>query len=397
MTSSPPQIAVRATRSDYDPYTDEALLDPFPGYRSLRDAGPVVWLDKYDMFAAARHATVTRTLTDDATFSSAHGVMMNDEMNKVLQGNTLCSDGDVHMQQRQVVIRPVRPLALKKLKDDIVAEADNLVENLVARGGFDVATELAPHLPVNIVSNLVGLPEEGRSKMLVWASEMFNCFGPMNDRAAQAFPVLGEMVAYATSQAVKGKLKPGSWTEALHDAADRGEIAREAVPVMMIDYLGPSLDTTIFAITSAISLFAQHPDQWNAVREDHSLVSSAINEVLRLESPIQGFSRYAVADCEFEDVLVPAGSRVIAFYGAANRDERAYVDPDRFDVRRNPTNHMGFGAGPHQCLGMNLARLEITAIIDALLARVQRFEVTSSERAVNNVLRGFRHLEVTVS
>ena len=92
------------------------------------------------------------------------------------------------------------------------------------------------------MSNLVGLPEEGRERMLVWASALFNCIGPRNERTVSAFPVLAEMVEYATTQAVRGKLKPGSWGEALHDAADRGEVPREAVPVLMVDYMGPSLD-----------------------------------------------------------------------------------------------------------------------------------------------------------
>jgi cytochrome P450 len=131
---------------------------------------------------------------------------------------------------------------------------------------------LAHHLPLTIVSTLVGLPEDGRERLLVWASSaLFNCIGPLNERTISAFPVVEETVEYATTQAVRGKLKPDSWGEALHDAADRGEVPRKAVPVMMVDYMGPSLDTTIFAITSAVWLFAQHPDQWDLVRENLKL------------------------------------------------------------------------------------------------------------------------------
>lgn len=397
MTGTTPSSTVQVPRSDYDPYADEALLDPWPGYRALREAGPAVWLTKYGMFAATRYSAVRRVLEDWTTFSSASGVMMNDDINRMLRGNTLCSDGEVHTAQRQVVIRPLRPMALKKLTDDINREAASLVERVVSQGRFDAATELAHHLPVSIVSNLVGLPEEGRSRMLEWASALFDCIGPRNERTLLAFPVLDEMMTYATTQAVRGKLKPGSWAEALHDAADRGEISREALPVMMIDYMGPSLDTTIFATVNAVWLFANNPDQWDLVRADPSLVPNAINEVLRLEAPIQGFSRYAVADCDLEGSRIPAGSRVIAFYGAGNRDEREYPDPDRFDVRRDSRAHLAFGAGPHQCLGMNLARMELTALFTALATRVRRFEVTSADRALHNVLRGFTRLEVTVS
>ncbi|WP_098957198.1 cytochrome P450 [Pseudonocardia sp. N23] len=397
MTAPTRSLPVGVPESDFDPYTDEALLDPWPGYRQLREAGPTVWLSKYEMFAMTRHSSVRRVLEDWQTFSSAYGVMMNDEMNKVLRGNTLCSDGEQHDAQRRVVIRPLRPLSLRALHDQITAEAEQLVDRLVAKGSFDAATELAHHLPLTVVSNLIGLPEDGREQMLVWASEMFNCFGPANERTVSAFPVLQQMVSYASTQAVRGKLKPGSWAEAIHDAADRGEISPEAVPVMMIDYMGPSLDTTIFAISSAVELFARHPDQWDLVRQDPSLVAGAVEEVIRLEAPIQDFSRYAVSDYDLDGVIVPAGSRAIVFYGAANRDEREYSDPDHFDIRRTARTHMSFGAGPHQCVGMNLARLEISALFMALAKRVRRFEVTSSQRALHNILRGFTQLEVSVS
>jgi cytochrome P450 len=397
MTSASPSTTVLVPESDYDPYADAALLDPWPGYRELRDAGPAVWLRKYGMFALTRHSAVRRALEDWQTFSSAYGVMMNDEMNHMLRGNTLCSDGDVHEAQRRVVHRPLRPMSLRNLTDEITSEADNLAERLTARGSFDAVTDLAHYLPLTVVSNLVGLPAEGRERMLEWASAIFNCIGPMNQRAVSAFPVLEEVVHYAATQAVRGKLKPGSWGEALHDAADRGEIAREAVPLMMIDYMAPSLDTTIFATANAIDLFARNPDQWELLRSDLSLMPSAINEVLRMEAPIQGFSRYTVSDYQLDSVAIPAGTRTIMFYGAANRDEREYPDPDRFDIRRDSRNQLAFGAGPHQCVGMNLARLEMSALFTALAPRVRRFEIQNTERALHNILRGFTRLEVTVS
>jgi len=207
--------------SDHDPYTDEALLDPWPGYKQLRDTGPAVWLPKYEMFALARYDSVRRALEDWESFPSRNGVMMNDRMNQVLRGNTLCSDGAEHDALRDVLRRPLTPRALRPVRDEITAEAEGLVEKLVAQGNFDAATDLANHLPVTVVSKLVGLPEKGRERMLVWAEEMFNCFGPMNDRTVASFPVLDEMMDYATNEAVPGKLKPGSWAEGIRRRADR--------------------------------------------------------------------------------------------------------------------------------------------------------------------------------
>lgn len=158
---------------------------------------------------------------------------------------------------------------------------------MVGRGAFCAVAELATALPVDIVASAVGLPEHGRERMLVWATQMFNCFGPLNDRSRSAFPVLQEMMHYATTQAVRGNLVPGSWADGILDAIERGEVDGAVRPAMMIDYMGPSLDTTINAIASGAWLFAKHPDEWQKVRESPSLIPGAINEILRMEAPVQ--------------------------------------------------------------------------------------------------------------
>jgi cytochrome P450 len=317
-------------------------------------------------------------------------------MNDALAGNTLCSDPPKHDVLRGVIAKPLSPVAVRALTEEIEAEAERLVERLVAKKHFDAATELAQHLPVTIVSNLVGLPESGRERMLEWAAANFNCFGPLNARTLGAFDTVKEMIHYAYTEAVPGKLKPGGWAAKIYEAADRGEIGHDQCPAMMNDYMGPSLDTTIFATANAIWLFARHPEQWDAVREDPSLIANAVNEVLRLESPIQGFSRFVTRDHAVDGVDIPAGSRVIVLYGSANRDERKWDDPERFDVRRRASEHLAFGHGEHACVGMPLARLEIKALLTALARRVKRFELGETRRAVNNVLRGFEKVEVSV-
>jgi cytochrome P450 len=390
-------LAGTAPISTLDPYSDQALLNPWPLYHELREMGPIVWLAKYGMFALTRYDIVVKALRDWEAFPSSFGVMMNEDMNQLLRGNTLCSDGDAHNQLRRVVIRPVTPVALKSLKEEVEREAAAVVGRLCAKGRFCATAELATYLPVTIVSNAIGLPEEGRERMMEWSIGLFNCFGPMNERARNAMPVLSEMMQYARTHAVPGKLKPGGWAEAIHHAAAAGEVPSEAVPVLMIDYMGPSLDTTIFGISSGVWLFANHPDQWDLVRNDPSLIPAAINEILRMEAPIQDFSRYVAHDYDLDGVSLQEGSRAIIFYGAANRDSRQFPHPDRFNVRRdNAGRHMAFGAGPHACLGMNLAKLEMQALFTALARKVTRFHIEAEERALNNILRGFSKLIVTV-
>jgi cytochrome P450 len=382
--------------SDIDLYDEKVLLDPYPSFKMLRDSAPVVFLPQYELHVLPRFKNVVEAMRSWQTFSSAQGVMMNEQMNRTLRGIVLCSDEPEHQTLRKVIAKPITPVAVKAYSDLITTEAEALIERLIARKTFDAATDLAQYLPVTIVSNLVGLPEQGREKMLEWAAANFECFGPINDRTTKAFKVVEEMITYAFTQCTREKLKPDGWAKAIWDAADRGEIPIDKPPLMMNDYMGPSLDTTIFTTSSAIWLFAQHPEQWDLLRQDESLIPGAINEVLRLETPIQGFSRVATTDVDVEGYTLPAGSRTLMSWASANRDERKWDEPERFDIRRRNADHLGFGHGVHSCVGMHLAKMEITALLRALRKRVRRFELGTTQRLVNNILRGLSKVEVTV-
>ena len=384
--------------SSIDLWTDEALLDPYPLWRELRDTAGAVYLPAYDLWALSRYDDVKAALADWEVFTSARGVTLNEEMNRTLAGITLHTDPPEHDVMRSVLRRPLAPAALKGLEPEIREEARTIVERVVAQGSFDAAAELAQYLPLTIVATRVGLPEEGRERMLDWSFANFQCFGPMNDRSMQSLPVLREAVDFSFDPTLPERLKPGGWAARLWDAAEAGDIPHDKCPVMLNDYWGPSLDTTMFATTSAIWLFAEHPDQWDRLREDPALIPHAFNEVLRVETPIPQFSRATTRDHDVDGVTIPAGSRVLMMYGSANRDERKWgEDADRFDIGRRPTDHLGFGHGEHQCVGQPLARMEVRALLTELAARVERFEVTRMERAINNMLRGIRTLEVTVT
>lgn len=386
-----------AVPSDIRLFDDENLKNPYPLYRQLRDAGPVIWLEAYGLYMLPRYAETRAALEDWEHFSSAGGVTMNDIMNEKLSGGLLCSDPPRHDALRKVIERPVMPRALNALRDRVGAEAKGLIDRLMEKRSFDAATDLAQYLPVTIVSDLVGLPEEGRERMLVWAPANFDCFGPINDRTNASLPIVGEMVNYALNECRPGKLKPGGWAQMIWDAAHAGEVSLEDAPHMMNDYLGPALDTTIFATTWLIWLFARHPEQWQRLRDNPALIPSSINEAVRLESPIQNFSRYVAKDVEIGGVTLPEGSRVIVSYGSANRDERKWGNPEDFDILREDSNdHLGFGHGEHNCVGKNLARLEMRALLTELLPRVERFELHGFEPFINNVLHGLASCRVTV-
>jgi cytochrome P450 len=160
------------------------------------------------------------------------------------------------------------------------------------------------------------------------------------------------------------------------------------------DYIVPSLDTTIYSTAQMLYGLATEPGAWDRLRSDPGLISSTIDEAVRLATPLRGFTRVATADFALEESVIPAWARVWLLYGSANLDERKYADPDRFDVGRNPRDHLGWGHGVHLCLGKNLARLEMESVLRAMLRHVERLECETSRRLINNSAQGFAELHM---
>jgi cytochrome P450 len=381
---------------DADLYSDDALAEPYGHYRALRDLGPVVWLEAHGVYAVARYDEVRTVLADPETFCSGQGVGLNDVLNELGRGTTLMSDGDDHRRLRSVIGRPLTPKALAELRPQAVERATELADRLVERNSFDAVPDLAEVLPTTWVPALLGWPEEGREKLLDWAAATFNGFGPPNERTDGAAPGIVEMAGFA-EQVASSRLPEGSMAADILEAVARGDLTAGQCPMAIIDYLGPSLDTTISGLGNAIWLFATHPEQWQRLREDPGRAKQAFDEALRLESPITGFTRVTTEAVEIGGVELPAGSRVLVSYASANRDERSWDDPERFDIERPNASHVAFGFGEHACAGMGLARLEATAVLTALAGRVGRFELAGPPvRKLNNVIRAFGSLPVRI-
>jgi cytochrome P450 len=380
--------------SSIDLFDDEALTEPYEHYRVLRDQGPVVWLERHEVFAIPRYAEVRDVLDRPDEFCSGQGVGLNAMINDAGRGTTLMSDGEAHDRQREVIGRPLTPRALAGLRPQAQALANDLVDRLVARGSCDAVTDLAEVIPVTWVPDLLGWPDEGRDRLLDWAAANFDGLGPLNARAQASGPRLLEMVAYAREVAQRDDLAPDSMAAGVLAAAAAGDVAPEQCPMVLIDYLAPSLDTTISALGNAIWLFGTHPEQWDLLRREPERVKNAFNEVVRVESPINCFTRVATTDADVGGVEVSEGSRVMVMYASANRDERRWERADEFDITRESAGQLGFGHGPHACAGMGLARLEGAAVVSALVERVEWFELGQPVRRLNNLIRAFGSLPV---
>jgi cytochrome P450 len=389
-------VSARRPELAADLYSDAAILDPHPLYRAIRDLAPAVWLPAHGVWAIGRHADVRAALRADSVLVSGRGVALNPFVNDHPARTTLTSDGELHRRRRAVLMKPMMPSALAEVRATVERLADERVADLVARGSFDGIADFARHLPVSVVSHLVGLPEEGRERMLAWAAAMFDALGPANARAQAAVPGVLELAGYAAG-VDRARLAPDGWAARLFAAADAGRLDPEDVPGLLVDYIAPSLDTTILATGHLLYLLGSHPAQWELVRANPALVTGAVNEALRFEAPVRAFTRFATKPYHTDGISIPENERVLVLFGSANRDERRYAEPDRFDVTRDARDHVGFGHGVHRCAGGHLAQLELEALLRALVARVRRIEVGAPTPLYSNVLRGYRSFPVCFS
>lgn len=378
--------------SGIDLFADEVLLDPYPCYARLRELGGVVHLPANDVYALTRYDVIRAALADPELFSS-RSIGFNPMVNEALRGTSLASDPPAHGPLRTTLTRNLTPRALRGLKVRIDARAGALVDDLVAQGSFDAVDALARAFPLEVVADLIGFTGHTRDNMLRWGQAAMQVIGPMNQRTAESFPIAGELYAWCSGVTAED-LAPGSVGRGIVDAEARGDIPAGTAGHIIHQYLGAGVDTTIAAIGNIVALAAAHPEQLDRVREDPSLVPAAFNEVLRFWAPVHAWGREVTRDADIDGTTVPAGSQIAILFGAGNRDPRHYDNPDEFLVRRNPTDHLSFGYGPHGCAGQGLARLEAHAVIEALVGRVARLVVGPETRVPSNITRSIEKLPV---
>ncbi len=374
---------------DLDLFGESSLADPFTDYRRLRDAGPLVRLGRPDIYAIGRFADVQAALRASATLISGEGVGFSDAFNAPRGMNVLQSDGDLHFRLRASVMRPLAPPALKAARGDLKAMVAGRVAALTGRGWIDAMQTLAAFLPVEAVSHLVGLPEVGRERMLEWAGATFNLIGP--NQNPDDFALLGEARAFMASLS-KDTVREGSWAGDLFAAAQMGRLSQVEAMAALSAYIVPSLDTTILAKGHLLNNLAANPGQWALLKQRPDLIPAAVLEGVRRDSVIRWFSRVATQDHDVDGAVLPKGARVMLLYGAANRDERRYPDPDRFDIARDAHDHLAWGTGAHMCAGMNLARLEMEVLLEAMVEADLDLAAGAPVMGINAGLFGFRSL-----
>jgi cytochrome P450 len=216
----------------------------------------------------------------------------------------------------------------------------------------------------------------------------------MNPRTEAALQEVLKEIQFVTAPDLPERVDPDGWAARIFNAAKAGQIEPEQCPAMVLDYINPSLDTTIAGMATLLYVFGRHPDQWEILRANPSLIPNAINEAVRWMSPLRFFARIVREETRIEGVTLPKGARVLMMYASANRDERFWEAPERFDITRSAAGHLGFGAGVHACMGQNLARLEIRSVLEAMVPRVKRVEVIEAVLGKTHILRSFERMTV---
>jgi cytochrome P450 len=383
-----------APTSRIDLFDEELRRDPYPAYRELRDMGPAVYLASMEMWALGRYADVRAALSDWTNLTSVNGVGFNEPMNAMMADTVICADPPQHEKLRAIVVDRMTPGALRNSDQYITERADAYVDLVLEKGSFDAAW-LAGAYPAELVAHLVGFPPHIGERLVDWSEASFDAVGPMNAAVEAAFPTLSEMLGLLAELGPED-LRPGSIGRAAYDAAQRGDIPFDKRVDLLWNFTGPALDSTISALGTALWQLAESPEQWTLLRDTPSLAPGATNEALRYEAPIPQFTRVVRHEWNASGTTLPVGDRVAVIYASANRDERHYDDPDRFDIRRDARDHVAFGHGIHACAGAPLARMEISGLLAALAKRVATLEPGEPIWHYGNLVKKIKSLPVKV-
>ncbi len=395
----------------------EVLENPYPHYSRLRHAGPISYVEADDLWLVPGYDDVLSVLRDPGTFSSRLGMgqLMAGRVSPRLAGyesaDTYMTDGGFrlliaadppdHTALRRLVSGPFSPRAIAQSMGKRVYEiANEVVDDLLAAGeDADMVKQVAYPLPVLVIAEVLGIPSEYRAKFKEWSDAMVGTLagGLLGEEsqiaAAELFGFFKEIVK-------ERRENPGDDMISQlvsNELADGTRLTGGELTLLCVLLLIAGNETTTNLIGNGTSAMFANPDQARLLRDDPTLLGSAVEETLRFDGPVQTLFRATTRDVEFQGVHVPAGERVLPIFGAANHDERKWATAEFYDITRNPTDHVAFGNGLHFCLGAALARLEARAVAEVLLERTQSIEPAGEpERVKTFLLRGFKSLPVNV-
>ncbi|MFI2184061.1 cytochrome P450 [Streptomyces sioyaensis] len=364
-----------------------------PGLTRAHDA------EGYPFWYLVRHADVVRASRDHDTFRSGPSTMTSVRQDST--GLPLISflDAPEHTRLRKLAFKGFTPARLAALDKPVAAIVDRILDDCAAAGEFDLAEDIAMQLPLEVLTELIGVPPGERAQVVEWTRHTVNLGDPdyHHSTPEKAVAAFGNLMAYFEELLGRRRAAPADDLFSVLLAAGNdttGRLEPQEIALFATTLMGAGSETTYCSVTGGVLALRENPGQLAALRADRTLIPLAVEEIIRWVTPATHFARQVARDTEIAGQPVRAGERVVLWYTSANRDESAFDRPERFDVGRQPNPHVSFGGGgPHVCIGRGLATLELRLLLAALIDRLPRLELTGAPvRSITNFMNSFRHM-----
>ncbi|MEN8181524.1 MAG: cytochrome P450 [Myxococcota bacterium] len=385
----------------YDPYAYRTHEDPYPIYAALRARAPVYRNEEIGFWALSRHADVLAALRDFALYSNRFGVSLDPAASHPRADATmsfLAMDPPRHTRMRALVSSAFTPRRVSSLEPHIRELASRYLDRFVSLGRCEFIRDFAGRLPMDVVSEMIGVPAADREELRGWADAVVHREEHTRDVPPEGMQAAGRLLAYFRELVIEREKKPrNDLTGALLAAEIDGDrlSPREVLGFLFLMIIAGN-ETTTKLLANALYWLWRNPGERDRVREDPGRIACWVEETLRYDGSTQALARTLSRDVELQGEKLREGDRVVLLIGSANRDERVFEDPDRFDILRNTSSMLSFGQGTHFCLGAALARLEARVALEEVWRRMPDFEIDPAGLArIHSInVRGFAALPV---
>ncbi|MFF3288827.1 cytochrome P450 [Streptomyces sp. NPDC003023] len=395
----------------FEPWSPSFVADPYPALAELRARGRVHRFEPTRQYLVPHHADVSALLRDRRLGRTYLHRFTHEEFGRtpppaahepfhILNDNGLLDlEAPDHPRIRRLVTKAFTPRTVQALQPVVERLAAGLVAGFRKAGGGDLLAEVAEPLPVAVIAEMLGIPESDRPLLRPWSADICGMYelNPSQETAARAVRASVEFSAYLRELIAARRVEPGDdLISALIAAHDEGErLSEQEMISTCVLLLNAGHEATVNTTANGWWTLLRHPEQLAALRADHSLLSTAVEELMRFDTPLQLFERWVLDDIEIDGTVVPRGSELALLFGSANRDGARFEHPDTLDLARKDNPHVTFGAGIHYCLGAPLARVELLASFGELLRECPTMRLAEEPRwKPGFVIRGLEELRV---
>jgi cytochrome P450 len=385
---------------DFNPYSYDIHEDPFPTYRQLREQAPAYRNEALGFWALSRYDDVLAAFKDPLTFSNAQGVSLerSSQVDASAVASFLAMDPPRHDQMRALVSRGFTPRRVADLEPRIRALTAAYVDSFIAAGRCDIIQDFAARLPMDVVSELLGVPPADRDVLRHWADTVVHREAGKADIPPAAMQASGQLLMYFRDLVEPRKQARGAdLASALLDAEiDGARLEERDVMAFLFLMIIAGNETTTKLIGNALYWLWKNPGERERVRANRTPIPNWIEETLRYDGSTQMLARTVTRDVELHGQRLCAGDRLLLLIGSANRDESVFAQADVFDIERDTSQHLAFGKGTHFCLGASLARLETRVALEAIQLHLPDYEIDPAKlvRVHSPNVRGFASMPI---